>query len=147
MRIFILLKKAYRKKEERWLSLKKEEFINFKQKVNEKMQNVKITDTLEEVIRLYSNQINLTNLKAFLELEPFGQGFKKPLFYIDDHKVSNVNLLKDKYLKFNLQQGFEAICFNSKLKNINNPNYMVGNLEINEFRSKQNCCLNILDME
>lgn len=129
------------------LSIKKDEFVKFKQMVDEKMKSVKITDTLEEVISLSSNQINLANLKAFLKLEPFGQGFKKPLFYIDDHKIINVNLLKDKYLKLNFEQGFEAICFNSKLKNINDPSYMVGNLEINEFRSIQSCCLNILDME
>lgn len=129
------------------LAVKKAEYPAFKAKIQAKMANVKISDTLEEVINLNSEQITLDNLMAFDKLEPFGQGFKKPLFYIDDHKITRVDLLKDKYLKFNFQQGYEAICFNSRYKTIKKPNYLVGNLEINEFRSQKNCCLQIVDME
>ncbi|MCI5774653.1 MAG: DHH family phosphoesterase [Erysipelotrichaceae bacterium] len=129
------------------LSVKKAQFAAFKDLIKKKMADVKITDTLEEAISLNSAQITLDNLSAFDRLEPFGQGFKKPLFYIDDHKIAKVDLLKEKYLKFNFHQGYEAICFNSRYKQIKNPNYIIGNLEINEFRAQKNCCINIVDME
>lgn len=129
------------------LAINVEDFDNFKLKVQDKMTNVIISDVQDEAISIKTKDLNLDNLVQFEKLHPFGQGFKSPCFVIDDIVIDKYQILKDKYIKFELQPKIQAISFNTSHKNITCPKCIVGQIGINEFRYIKNVSIQIKDME
>lgn len=129
------------------LAIDESELDAFKEKVLTKMKDIKITDTLEDVLRIKSKDITINNIEQLRLLEPFGQGFKKPKFYVDDYNILKSTILKEKYIKFNFEENFEAISFNVKHKECRCPRYIVGDIGLNYFMNRVTCSLNIKDME
>lgn len=80
-------------------------------------------------------EINEALLEKLQILEPFGIGFKKPIFLIREVRASSVNYLKEIHSKF-LYQGIEFISFNNILEG-NKKYNVLGFPKINEFKGKR----------
>ena len=66
---------------------------------------------------------------------------------IKDMIIDKYQILKDKYIKFELESKIQAISFNTSHKGITSPKCIVGQIGINEFRSIKNVSIQIKDME
>lgn len=85
---------------------------NFEKYDNSIFEKINLYD-----IKLSINEINLDLLKYIEKLEPFGSGNEQPMFIINDLKVDNCKIIKEKHLliffKSELLKNISAICFNS----------------------------------
>lgn len=80
---------------------------------------ISIDDINEDII----NEIN--------SLEPFGLGFKKPIFLIRDVNIENINILKEVHTKFNYK-GIDFLAFNKILDE--GKFNVIGFPQINQFK-------------
>lgn len=129
------------------LAINVEDFESFKLQIKNKMADIRIDEIYDEAIAIKTKDLTLDNLNQFEKLHPFGQGFNKPLFMIKDMIIDKYQILKDKYIKFELESKIQAISFNTSHKGITSPKCIVGQIGINEFRSIKNVSIQIKDME
>lgn len=139
------------------LSLKKENFNEFKNKFEEISKDSKI----EEIIPIIYIDGNITikeMKKEIVEglrlLEPFGEGNKMPMFIYKNLKIDSIRALSEgKHLKLTLKDTnyiINAIGFN--LGNLSNEFLIgdkvdvVGILEINSYNGSESVQLNIKDI-
>ena len=139
------------------ISIKANEFDNFKNQVEEYAKNCKI-DKITPVIYI-DKEVSLKNLnrEAVAELsllEPFGEANKMPLFLYKNLKIQSIRALSEgKHLKLTLKDEntlIDAIGFNmGELSNeylIGNKIDVVGTLEINSFNNMENIQINLKDI-
>lgn len=106
---------------------------------------------------LESSAINNELIKKINTLEPYGSGNKEPVFAFENFKVCKVIETNNNHVKVVIQKGsfyLNAICFNSKNKDIGNylldykKNFNVaGKIKLNEWNSKTNIELIIEDIQ
>ncbi len=129
------------------MTIKKENFENFKKEFENYAQNSNISDIIP-IIKI-NRQIDLKNInlqivKDLELLEPYGEANKTPLFLFKDLKIQSIRTLSEgKHLKLRLSQdNFIINCIGFNMGN-NTQNYLigdrvdlVGSLEINNFKRK-----------
>ena len=99
------------------------------------LENKEAVDNVYIDSKLMTNDLNMDLMDSLNQLEPFGNGFNRPLFLIEDLRVENVTYMKDIHSKFTMN-GIEFIAFN-KLMEKGNKVSLVGNPQINSYNGRQ----------
>ena len=113
------------------LSLKEEEEAGFREYLAS-LEPMTINEE-EECILLDSRDLTLQNLESLEALQPFGQGFREPLFALKDPEITSHFLVKGRYPKFVLKGGAEAISFHPEDAR-RYFTYLIGHPEKNNYR-------------
>jgi len=77
-------------------------------------QSINLKEETKNVIKVELDDLNMQTMKAIESLEPFGAGFEKPLFVLDDVSYKKKIVVAGKYPKYILNDTLQAISFNSK---------------------------------
>lgn len=97
-------------------------------------------DSQIEVIAIKPEKITIELINDLKRLEPFGCGFERPKFYVEDTIKHCISLSNGKHLKYT-SNNIEYLYFNNsfnKRRDVSGSNRVfVGTLTINEFRGKQ----------
>ena len=139
------------------INIKKENFENFKDKLEEIATQKHIEDIvpiLKIDAQVSLDEISKDMVDSLKELEPFGEENKTPLFVFKNLKIDSIRALSEgKHLKLTLKDSkniVNAIGFNlGELTNeykIDDRVDVVGNLEINSFIGMENIQINIKDI-
>ena len=115
------------------VSIKEENFPKLLEYVDS--HEVDVKEDAKQVLLINSDNIDLSFLDRISELEPFGTGFKEPLFAIKNNKYKNI-VVAGKYPKFFINDSLSAISFNSKFVN-KDFSYMIGRIKKDDY--KGNC--------
>ena len=139
------------------LSLKEENFENFKQEF-EKITKESKLEEIQDIIYIdgtvKQEDINIEFIKALKKLEPFGEANKMPLFAYKGLRINSSRALTEgKHLKLTLKDEniiIDAIGFNmgnlAEEYLIGDRIDVVGVLEINEFNGMENVQINLKDI-
>lgn len=139
------------------LTIKKEEFENFKSKFEEiaKIKNVK---QIQPIIKIDSQitrkDFNFETIKEIKKLEPFGEKNERPKFLYKNLKINSIRALSEgKHLKLTLKDDnfiIDAIGFNlGSLASeflIDDKVDVVGTLEENNYNGMEKIQINIKDI-
>ncbi len=139
------------------LTIKKEEFENFKSKFEEiaKIKNVK---QIQPIIKIDSQitrkDFNFETIKEIKKLEPFGEKNERPKFLYKNLKINSIRALSEgKHLKLTLKDDnfmIDAIGFNlGSLASeflIGDKVDVVGTLEENNYNGMEKIQINIKDI-
>ena len=139
------------------LTIKKEEFENFKSKFEEiaKIKNVK---QIQPIIKIDSQitrkDFNFETIKEIKKLEPFGEKNERPKFLYKNLKINSIRALSEgKHLKLTLKDDnfmIDAIGFNlGNLASeflIGDKVDVVGTLEENNYNGMEKIQINIKDI-
>lgn len=139
------------------INIKKENFENFKNKLEEIATQKHIEDIvpiLKIDAQVSLDEISKDMVDSLKELEPFGEENKTPLFVFKNLKIDSIRALSEgKHLKLTLKDSkniVNAIGFNlGELTNeykIDDRVDVVGNLEVNSFNGMENIQINIKDI-
>ena len=139
------------------ISVKKENFENFKKEFEEIAQKMHVNEIIP-IINIDA-KINLSDItkemvESLSQLEPFGEGNKMPVFVFKNLKIDSIRALSEgKHLKLTLKDNntiASAIGFNlgymSEEYKIGDKIDVVGVLEINSFNGVESLQINIKDM-
>ena len=139
------------------LSLKKENFENFKEEFEKYACNTNLCDiipiiNIDEEAKL--NELNIEVIKQFNLLEPYGEANRKPIFLLKNLKIESIRTLSEgKHIKLTLTDNnyyIDAIGFNLGMLaddyKIGEKIDVVGSLEINEYNGNQNMQINLKDI-
>ena len=134
------------------LDIFKNELLKIFKKTKRDNNNYFYIDSYLETSAINKDLINKINL-----LEPYGSGNKEPTFAFENFKVSKIIDTNNNHVKVVMQKGsfhLNAICFNSKNKDIGNYllNYkknfnVAGKIKLNEWNSKTNIELIVDDIQ
>jgi len=139
------------------LSLEKNKFEQFREKINEIVAQSH-TEDLVPIIKIdkevFAEDVSIQMVESLKLLEPFGEANKTPLFLYRNLKIDSIRALSEgKHLKLTLKDDsliIQAIGFNlGYLADdylIGNKVDIVANLEVNEFNSRRMVQLNIKDI-
>ena len=139
------------------ISVKKENFENFKKEFQEYAQSKGISDIIP-IIKIDEEttlkNVSLETVKELSLLEPYGEANKVPLFLIRSLKIQSIRTLSEgKHLKIRLGQDsymIDAIGFGvgewAEHYLIGDKVDVVGSLEINSFNGNEQVQLVIKDM-
>lgn len=139
------------------LSLQRKNFEPFKKKFQEIVEASNIQEMLP-VIKIDADldlkKISLQTVEELMQLEPFGEQNKVPIFGFKNLKIDAIRSLSDgKHLKLSLKYSngwLDAIGFNMgelvEQYRIGDKVDVVGTLEINQFRDRKNLQVNLKDM-
>ena len=139
------------------LTLKKENFPEFKQKFQELVDNSNISDIVPIInvdYQLTGREIKKEIAQQIQLLEPFGEANKMPIILFKNLKISSIRALSEgKHLKLSLNyenQWIDAIGFNmghlSEEYQLGDKVDIVGTLEINEFNGNEYLQINMKDI-
>ena len=139
------------------ISVKKENFENFKKEFEEIAQKMHVNEIIP-IINIDA-KINLSDVtkemvESLSQLEPFGEGNKMPVFVFKNLKIDSIRALSEgKHLKLTLKDDntiASAIGFNlgymSEEYKIGDKIDVVGVLEINSFNGVESLQINIKDI-
>ena len=139
------------------ITVKKENFENFKKEFEEYARKNKISDIIP-IIKIDKEvelkQINLQMVKDLKLLEPYGEANKVPIFLIRNLKILSIRSLSEgKHLKLKLSQDnyiIDAIGFNlgelAQKYLIGDKIDVVGSLEVNSFGGNEQIQVNLKDL-
>lgn len=139
------------------LSLQRKNFEPFKKKFQEIIEVSNIQEMLP-VIKIDADldlkKISLQTVEELMQLEPFGEQNKVPIFGFKNLKIDAIRSLSDgKHLKLSLKYSngwLDAIGFNMgelvEQYRIGDKVDVVGTLEINQFHDRKNLQVNLKDM-
>ena len=140
------------------VSLKREMFDKFKEKLEEIAKKQDIKDIVE-VVKIDGiitfRDLNVNTVKELEKLEPFGEKNKTPLFLLKNAKINSIRALSEgKHLKLTLKDSnniiIDAIGFNlgylSEEYQIGDSIDLIGVLEINSFLDEENVQINVKDI-
>lgn len=99
------------------------------------LENKELVEKVYIDSKLSTSDINNELMENLNQLEPFGNGFNKPLFLLENISIDNVMYMKDVHSKF-INDGIEFIAFN-KLLERGNKCSMVGIPQINSYNGRQ----------
>ena len=139
------------------LTIKKKNFKDFKNEVNEYLRTKKIQDKKQIImIDVITNlkDLSINMIEELNVLEPFGEENKQPLFCIKNLKIDSIRALTEgKHLKLMLREDnmfIDAIGFNMGDKaeeyKIGDKIDVIGTLEINNYNGVKNIQINLKDM-
>ena len=139
------------------LSLKKENFREFKKELNEYLASLNIGE-IKQIIKVDAiadlQSISMKTVEELKLLEPFGEENKMPVFCLKNLKIYSIRALTEgKHLKLTLRDDnmeIGAIGFNmgemtNSLK-IGDRVDIIGALEINEYNGYRNIQMNLKDV-
>lgn len=139
------------------LSLKKENFEEFKKELNEYLGSLNIGE-IKQIIKVDAiadlQSISMKTVEELKLLEPFGEENKMPIFCLKNLKIYSIRALTEgKHLKLTLRDDnmeIGAIGFNmgemtNSLK-IGDKVDIIGALEINEYNGYRNIQMNLKDV-
>ena len=134
------------------LDIFKNELLKILKKSKRDNNNYFYIDSYLETSAINNDLINKINL-----LEPYGTGNKEPVFAFENFRISKIIDTNNNHVKVVIKKGsfyLNAICFNSKNKDIGNYllNYkknfnVAGKINLNEWNSKTNIELIIDDIQ
>ena len=134
------------------LDIFKNELLKILKKSKRDNNNYFYIDSYLETSAINNDLINKINL-----LEPYGTGNKEPVFAFENFRISKIIDTNNNHVKVVIKKGsfyLNAICFNSKNKDIGNYllNYkknfnVAGKIKLNEWNSKTNIELIIDDIQ
>lgn len=139
------------------ITVKKENFENFKKEFEEYAQNSHISDIMP-IIKIDKEvelkQIDLNMVKDLELLEPYGEANKMPVFLLSNLKIQAIRSLSEgKHLKLKLSQDnyiVDAIGFNMgdlvEKYHIGDKIDVVGALEVNSFNGNEQIQINLKDL-
>lgn len=139
------------------VSVKKENFLKFKEEFEEYAKKSKVCDIIptiqiDEEITL--KEIRVEEVKSLSLLEPFGEANKIPLFLYRNLKIHSIRALSEgRHLKLTLKDenffidaiGFQMGELSSEYQ-IGDRVDIVGTLEVNQFNGNENVQINIKDI-
>ncbi len=139
------------------VSVKKENFLKFKDEFEEYAKKSKVCDIIptiqiDEEITL--KEIRVEDVKSLSLLEPFGEANKIPLFLYRNLKIHSIRALSEgRHLKLTLKDenffidaiGFQMGELSSEYQ-IGDRVDIVGTLEVNQFNGNENVQMNIKDI-
>lgn len=139
------------------LSLKKDNFFKFKEKIEEYAKEKNIEELAPELLIdtvITSKDMNIDEVKKIELLEPFGEGNTLPVVLYKNLKIDSIRALSDgKHLKLLLADGnilVDAIGFNmgnlSSEYQIGDRVDIVGNIGINQYRNMENIQITLKDI-
>lgn len=139
------------------LSLKEENFENFKEELNKIAKESKVDEILPVIYidgTVKQEDMKMDFVKELHKLEPFGEGNKMPLFAYKGLKINSIRALTEgKHLKLTLKDDniiIDAMGFNmGNLVNdylIGDKVDIVGVLEVNSFNGMENIQINLKDI-
>ena len=139
------------------ITIKRDKLDEFKQKFEKIVEKARIEEIvpiiyIDATINL--NDVSREIVESLIELEPFGEGNKVPLFVYKNLKIDSIRALSEgKHLKLTLKDNnniIDAIGFNmGKLTNdyrIGDKIDIVGVLEINTFNGVDRLQINLKDI-
>ena len=139
------------------LSLKKDKYIEFKDKLEEIAKEQEI-DKIVQVIKIdstiTSKDLTESTVLELEKLEPFGEKNKMPLFLYKNLKINSIRALSEgKHLKLTLKDDnviINAIGFNlghlAEEYQLGDKIDVIGNLEINTYSGEKDIQINIKDI-
>lgn len=125
------------------ITLHQDDFAAFYRYVQTKMQTLpKMAETACEAIPCSVHECDICAVKELERFAPFGEGFTKPLFLIDDYHVTTIKSLSDgKHVKWESLDHIDALYFNAKDVYVKYQNEsqlsLLGSLSVNSFRGQQ----------
>ncbi len=139
------------------LTVRKENFDEFKKEVNEYLKTKNISEIKQIImIDVITNlkDINLQAVEELKLLEPFGEVNRMPIFCFRNLKVDSIRALTEgKHLKINLRDDnmlISAIGFNMGEKageyRLGDKVDVIGSLEINDYNGMKSIQLNLKDI-
>lgn len=119
-----------------------ENSTKIKQLLETSLNNFEINEKEYLVYQINASDLTIDNIKALRYLEPFGNGFRAPLFLIKDALILNVKKLKaGLYYKVSFsyqQEFFEAVIFNSDFNaKVNDFVDLIVSLGINTYNGNE----------
>lgn len=99
------------------------------------LENRESIDSIYIDSKMKIEDLNMDLMDSLNKLEPFGNGFGRPLFLIEEIDIENVTYMKEVHSKFSID-GIEFIAFN-KLLNKGNKLSFVGNPQINSYNGRK----------
>lgn len=99
------------------------------------LENKEAIDNIYIDSKLKINDLNMDLIDSLNKLEPYGNGFSRPLFLIEEILVDNILYMKEVHSKFSIN-GLEFIAFN-KLLNKGNKLSFVGSPQINSYNGRK----------
>ena len=102
------------------LSMRKENFNGFKQKMNELLKNIPInlrTKTSSFDVEIGFEEISANLVKDLEKLEPFGPGHERPIFRMKNATISSYRIMKDAHVRWNfasqsIRNSLQGVSFN-----------------------------------
>ncbi|MCF0116954.1 MAG: hypothetical protein HUJ61_02770, partial [Bacilli bacterium] len=130
------------------LTIKKENLNEFIIRFNELAQNhpFQEEDYDSNSIKLDITEISLDNLKIIKSLGPFGVGFSRPLFKVEDFKCSALTYTKTKeHILYQLSMSSKIIGFNISESSLSEFNFinMYGTMQNETFRGHESVVFKI----
>ncbi len=140
------------------LTMKKENFEEFKKKINEYAKDILPDDAIPTVrydMEITNKDITMEKVQELKLLEPYGEGNLPPLFAYKNVRVDSIRTLSnDKHLKLNIKDEhriFSAIAFNMGNKKneirMGERADILHTLEINSYNGINMIQLNIKDIK
>lgn len=139
------------------LTIKKDQFLNFKNKFEEIAEKKDIKQ-IQPVIKIDSEitkkEFNIETIKDIKKLEPFGEKNEKPKFLYKNLKINSIRALSEgRHLKLTLRDEnfiIDAIGFNlgdlAEQFLIGDRVNIVGTLEENNYNGREKIQINIKDI-
>lgn len=104
-----------------------------------------------EVIRCQINELNIQAVEELESLAPFGEGFTKPVFYVEDYAVNGIKQLSGgKHVKWESLEHVDALYF--KAKDVyaryagETKLSFLGSLSVNHFRNEKKVNILVSDV-
>ncbi len=103
------------------LSMKKENFPEFKNKMTKLLQNIPFglrTKTSSFDVEIGIEEINAQLVKDLEKLEPFGPGHEKPVFRMKNAHITSYRIMKDAHVRWsfapagNIKNAIQGVSFN-----------------------------------
>ena len=140
------------------LTLKKDQFENFRKKIIEFSKD-KLPDDLMPIIKydaeITTKDVSKNTIESLKLLEPYGEANNLPIFMYKNVKVDSIRTLSnDKHLKLNIKDGnyiFGAIAFNMGDKkdsiHMGDKVDILSYLELNTYNGIESVQLNVKDIK
>lgn len=135
------------------IALPKQNLKALKEYAQQKMKEYPIVDeeARVEVIRCTMDELHVDNVEEVERLSPFGEGFKKPIFYIEQYCVDTIRELSNhKHVKWESLENVDALYFNAKevyakYKDEKQLSFL-GTLSMNTFRNEKKVNIFVSDV-
>ncbi|MFA5686817.1 MAG: DHH family phosphoesterase [Bacilli bacterium] len=121
------------------VSIKKSDFENFKKDFIHLAKTYQFIESDEKILTIQKEDINFVNYEAIRKFAPFGEGFKAPLFVLENVNTSNLTYISnDKHLSVLLDNSAKILGFYLPKKELSKYEFinLYGHIIMNEYRGK-----------
>lgn len=116
------------------LSIKPENISRLKRYIAD--NPVPITVSTDEYIDIDADDLTVELVEFIDKLRPFGKDFEEPIFRINNLEIKSRFMIKNRYPKWTLKNGIEAISF-EKIHQIDHITAFIGQLKFNNFKTQK----------